>query len=78
MAKTELPEDVRAFFVQQGSKGGKLGGRKRMAALSPEERSELAKKAVAARELKRAKAAKSDALGAKATTKKAGAKRKKD
>jgi hypothetical protein len=57
MAKMQLPEDIRAFFVSQGSKGGKVGGRKRMEALTPEERTELAKKAVAAREAKRAKAA---------------------
>ena len=44
MAKAKLPEDVRAFFVAEGSKGGKVGGRKRMEALSAEERSALAKK----------------------------------
>jgi len=42
-----------------GSRGGKVGGRKRMDALSPEQRTALAKKAVAAREAKRARTAKS-------------------
>jgi|GEM_PF-3594991 len=35
--------------MKQGSRGGKIGGKKRMGGLSPEERSELARKAVAAR-----------------------------
>ena len=49
MAKTNLPEDVRAFFVEQGSRGGKIGGKKRMAGLTAEQRTELAHKAVTAR-----------------------------
>ena len=43
-----------------GSRGGKVGGRKRMDAMSPEQRTALAKKAVAAREAKRAKSAKKE------------------
>jgi hypothetical protein len=49
VGKTKLPKDVRDFFVEQGSLGGKIGGKKRMDRLTPEQRSELARKAVAAR-----------------------------
>jgi hypothetical protein len=49
VGRTKLPKDVRDFFVKQGSLGGKIGGKKRMSGLSPEQRSELARKAVAAR-----------------------------
>lgn len=49
MAGTKLPKNVRDFFVKQGSRGGKIGGKKRMGGLTPEQRSELARKAVAAR-----------------------------
>jgi hypothetical protein len=66
MDKNTISEVMRAM----GSRGGKVGGRKRMDALSPEERSALAKKAVAAREAKRAKGTK------KAITKKAAARRR--
>jgi len=48
MAK-KLPPDVRDYFVRQGRKGGKLGGRARAAAMTPEERSASASKAVRAR-----------------------------
>jgi hypothetical protein len=41
----KLPEDVREFFRRQGS----IGGKKRNAQLSPEERSEIGRKAVQAR-----------------------------
>ena len=49
MAGTKLPKNVRDFFVKQGSRSGKIGGKKRMGGLTPEQRSELARKAVAAR-----------------------------
>ena len=49
MAGTKLPKNVRDFFVEQGSRGGKIGGKKRIGGLTPEQRSELARKAVAAR-----------------------------
>jgi len=49
VAGTKLPKNVRDFFVEQGSRGGKIGGKKRMGGLTPEQRSELARKAVAAR-----------------------------
>jgi hypothetical protein len=54
MKKHNLPPEVLEYFRQQGAKGGKLGGSKAWANLTPEERSERAKKAVAAREAKRA------------------------
>jgi hypothetical protein len=49
VSKTKLPKDVRDFFVKQGSLGGKIGGKKRMSGLTPEQRSELGRRAVAAR-----------------------------
>ena len=49
VAGTKLPKNVRDFFVKQGSRGGKIGGKKRMGGLTPEQRSDLARKAVAAR-----------------------------
>jgi hypothetical protein len=58
--KTKLPKDVRDFFVKQGSLGGKIGGKRRMGELSPEQRTELARKAVAARIKKRADGRMSD------------------
>jgi hypothetical protein len=54
--KKELPPEVLEFFKKQGSRGGKLGGSKAWANLTPEERSTRAKNAVAAREAKRAAA----------------------
>ena len=54
MAKTKLPDDVRAYFAREGAKGGKIGGKKRMESLTPEQRSELGRKAVAARGAKKA------------------------
>ena len=55
MAKTKLPDDVLEFFAKHGSKGGKIGGKKRMAALTPEERSALGKKGAAKSVAARAK-----------------------
>jgi hypothetical protein len=37
------------WFRAQGARGGKKGGKSRMAALTPEQRSELARKAARAR-----------------------------
>jgi len=50
----KLPPGALEFFREQGRKGGKLSGAARMKKLTPEQRSEIAKKAVAAREAKRA------------------------
>jgi len=57
MAKAKLPPAALDFFREQGRKGGKLSSAARMEKLTPERRSEIAKKAVAAREAKRAAAA---------------------
>jgi hypothetical protein len=53
--KKKLPADALEFFRKQGAIGGKLSGLARMKKLTPEQRSEIAKKAVAAREAKRKK-----------------------
>jgi hypothetical protein len=68
MAKKRLPSEVREafrkmspealdFFRKQGAKGGKLSGPARMKKLTPEQRSDIARRAVAAREAKRKKPA---------------------
>ncbi len=53
MAKRKLPEAALEFFREQGRRGGKKGAQARMEKLTAEQRSEIAKKAVAAREAKR-------------------------
>jgi hypothetical protein len=57
VAKKTLPPEVREFFVKMGRKGGKLGGSVRAANLTPEQRSESARKAVQARWAKKKKTA---------------------
>jgi hypothetical protein len=52
MAK-RLPPEVREFFKKQGARGGKIGGKRSLETMTPEQRSERARKAVAARESKR-------------------------
>jgi hypothetical protein len=47
--KSRLPPEVRAFFVQKGKEGGKLSRAARMEKLTPEQRQEIARKAVQAR-----------------------------
>lgn len=49
-----LPDEAREYFRRMGSEGGKLSGVARMTKLTAEQRSEIARKAVAAREAKRA------------------------
>jgi len=49
MRKKKLPADVRSYFVHMGSMGGKIGGPALAAKLTPEQRSENARKAVNAR-----------------------------
>jgi hypothetical protein len=49
MGKKKLPASIRAYFVRKGKEGGKLGGAARAANMTPEERSESARKAVLAR-----------------------------
>ena len=58
MAKKRLPPEVAEYFSKMGKKGGKIGGLARAAKLTAEERSAIAKKAVQAREAKRAASAK--------------------
>jgi hypothetical protein len=52
----KLPPDIRERFRSLGRQGGLIGGPARAAALTPEERSAIATKAVRARESKRKKA----------------------
>jgi len=47
--KKKLPADIAEFFRRQGAKGGKVGGKSRMAKLTIEQRRALAKKAATAR-----------------------------
>ena len=58
MARKRLPSEILEWFRKQGSKGGKLGGsaggKRSLETMTAEERSERARKAVAAREAKRA------------------------
>jgi hypothetical protein len=49
MAKQKLPADIRAFFVEMGAQGGRIGGKRRLETITPERRKEIARKAVAAR-----------------------------
>jgi len=49
----KLPPHVLAYFVEMGSQGGKKGGPARAAAMTKEERSESARRAVRARWEKR-------------------------
>ena len=47
MKKDAIPPEALEFFRKQGQKGGKLSGKARMAKLTPEQRSEIARKAAA-------------------------------
>jgi len=49
MSKQKLAPEFRAYFAKLGRKGGKLGGTARAANMTPEQRSEAARKAVQAR-----------------------------
>ena len=49
MPKKQLPKEIREYFKRKGAQGGKIGGRKRMDALTKKERAALARKAAAAR-----------------------------
>ena len=51
----KLPPEVLEFFRRQGAKGGRIGGKRSLETMTPEQRSERARKAVAAREAKRKK-----------------------
>jgi len=56
--RKKMPAEALEFFRKQGAKGGKLSAAARMKKLTPEQRSEIARKAVAAREAKRRRQAK--------------------
>ena len=71
MATKKLPPDVLEYFRQKGAEGGRIGGKRSLETMTPEQRSERARKAVAAREAKRA--AKNATV--KQTTKRAARKR---
>jgi hypothetical protein len=43
-----LPPAVRAFLREQGAKGGKIGGKRSLETMTPDERTARAKKASAA------------------------------
>lgn len=49
MPRNPMPAEVKAYFVKMGRKGGRLGGKIRAANLTPEQRSEAARRAVQAR-----------------------------
>ena len=38
MKKKAIPEDVLDYFRQQGAKGGKIGGKRSLETMTPEER----------------------------------------
>jgi hypothetical protein len=52
---------ISAVMREMGRKGGKIGGKRSLETMTPEERTARAKHAVAAREAKRAAAAKAKA-----------------
>lgn len=56
MAKKKLSPEALEYFREEGAKGGKLSGPARMEKLTSEQRTAIAKNAVAAREAKRAAA----------------------
>ena len=45
--KQKLPPEVLAFFQKQGSRGGKIGGKRSLETMTPEERTARARKAAA-------------------------------
>lgn len=47
--KKKLPPEIRDYFVRMGRKGGAMGGRTRAEHMTPQERSDSARKAVIAR-----------------------------
>jgi hypothetical protein len=43
--KKKLPPDVLEYFRKEGAKGGRIGGKRSLETMTPEERSARAKKA---------------------------------
>jgi hypothetical protein len=70
--KDRLPPEVLEFFRKQGSKGGKIGGKRSLETMTPEQRSERARKAAAAREAKKATTKSAEVRSAKTKAKKKG------
>jgi hypothetical protein len=56
VSMTKMPQELRDYLAKLGKKGGKKGGPARAAAMTPEQRSESARKAVNARWKKAGKA----------------------
>lgn len=42
---TATPQSLSEYFAQIGSKGGKIGGKRRLKTMTPQERKKIAKKA---------------------------------
>jgi hypothetical protein len=42
MKKKAIPEDVLDYFRQQGARGGKIGGKRSLETMTPEERADRA------------------------------------
>ena len=49
VSRKKLPPEIRDFFVRMGKKGGAKGGHARAERMTPEQRSEAARKAVQTR-----------------------------
>jgi hypothetical protein len=49
VAKRKIPPEVLDYFRKEGSKGGKIGGKKRLESMTAEERSASASNAAKAR-----------------------------
>jgi hypothetical protein len=52
---TAVPSTISEYMAQIGAKGGKIGGKRRLKTMTPEQRRKAAKKAAAARWKKQAK-----------------------
>jgi hypothetical protein len=55
----KMPPEMKEYLAKMGKKGGKKGGPARAAAMTPEQRSESARKAVRARWAKKRSSSKS-------------------
>jgi hypothetical protein len=54
-APATIPSTISEYMAQIGSKGGKIGGKRRLKTMTPEERRKIARQAAKARWSKRAK-----------------------
>lgn len=48
VVKNKLTPEALEFFRKQGARGGKIGGKRRLETMTPEQRSAIAKKAATA------------------------------